>query len=233
MKTLSKPTKDLIFQNIPNNAKESIETQHGRLKEISIHFEEPLDLDEILSALSQAIEAGNITEDEIMELHLECVIPRKRLDRQQAQFHMSCLAYIQAKKLIESGDEAAAWPLLCHTSYLIGQTETWLAESNDARWTSENALLGRQLGGKVTNEKYAPFRTRMVELLKSRAPEGGWKTKKQAVETIYLELEKFIPEDPNSNVQIEDFHQAATNWLKKSGVTEINEAYQAHSYKAK
>ncbi|MCF7539186.1 hypothetical protein [Pseudomonas petrae] len=233
MNISSEPTKDLLFPNIPNNAKESFETQHQRLKEISVHFEEPLDLDEILSALSEAIETGNITEDEIMDLNLAGVIPRKRLDRQQAQFHMSCLAYIQAKKQIDSGDEAAAWPLLCHTSYLIGQTETGLAESNEARWTSENALLGRQLGGKATNEKYAPFRTRMVELLKSRAPEGGWKTKKQAVETIYLELEKFIPEDPSSNVKIEDFHQAATNWLKKSGNAEINDAYEAYSFKAK
>lgn len=225
-------TKYLLFPNIPANAKESIESQYAKLEEINITFEEPIDLIGTLSELAIAIETGNINEEKIADLHADGVIGQNRLDRQQAQFYMSCIAYLHAKNKIDSGDEMAAWPLLSHTSYLIGQTETVHAAANEIRWKLDNALPGRKLGGKTTSEKYDPLRLRMIELLQIRAPKGGWKTKKQAVETIYLDLERFVSENPSLDIKIDDIHQTATNWLKKSGNAEINHAYQMHSSEA-
>lgn len=221
-------TRDILFLTIPNTAKKLVERQLEQLEEISTYFEEPTDLAEFLSELSKAIEVGNITEDIMLELNMDGVISRTRVNRQQAQFHMSCIAYIQAKKQIDADNEVAAWPLLCHTNYLIGQAETGLTESNEERWHIESALPGRQLGGKVTNEKYEPLRKRMIELLKIRAPTGGWKTKKQAVDAIYSELETFISEEPNSDI-VKDAHNLATSWLKKSGNFDINNAYFANA----
>ncbi|QAY84099.1 hypothetical protein [Pseudomonas arsenicoxydans] len=230
MNKINEFPRDLLFPKIPKNAKESIDAQYLRLNEISTHFEEPLDLAETLLALSKAIELGHITENEIIELHMNGVISRNPLNRQQAQFHISCLAYIQAKKYVDSGNDVAAWPLLCHTSYLIGQTETVVAESNEARWLSENTLPGQQLGGKVTSEIYEPIRTRMIELLKKCAPAEGWKTQKQALETIHPELEKFILEEFDSNLTIKDIYNTAESWIKKSGNTEIHNTYLAHAH---
>jgi hypothetical protein len=228
MSKLNLNVKDTLFPNIPKNAKKCIEVMHERLEDISTHFIEPVSLTETLSELSEAIDKGDITDDELLALNMRRVTLQKSQQRQEAAFYMSCIAYIQAKKLVTSGDEVDAWPLLCHTSYLIGQAETVLAVLNEALSKKENAKPGQQKGGRVTKEKYDKIRTRMIELLQTCTPAGGWISQKQAIDVIHDELQAYVAE-ASLGLALPDIYETATNWLSDNA--EIKEVYLANAAK--
>ena len=231
MKKPDEKDNNTLFSDMPTDIQETFEVLHGRLKDICLHLEEPQDLSQTLSDFLHAIDIGNITEEKVSDLHADCLIPQNRQDRLQAAFYLSCIAYLHAKKQLDSATESATWPMLCHASYLIGRTEAEVTLFNELRWKSERALPGKKLGGRASTERYDPLRTRMIELLESLAPEGGWKTKKQAADAIYADLEGYASDNPNLDIKTEDFHRLVTNWLKSSGNKEINIAYMKSASK--
>ncbi|VFS51574.1 hypothetical protein [Budvicia aquatica] len=53
----------------------------------------------------------------------------------------------------------------------------------------QNKINAASEGGKHRAKKYDPIKIRVVELLKKRAPEGGWKTKAAAIEALSSDFE--------------------------------------------
>lgn len=222
-----------LFANFQQSLTEVVNDQHEKLRLLALGLEYPLDLEETLVRVSERIDSGAITSFEVADLKLDELLSRDINFRQTCQFEMSCIALVCAEKRIAAGDEGAAWPLLCHTSYLIGVTEDGLAVAAKAKEDLQRSAArkpGKQKGGRVTKEKYDKIRAHMIELLTNRAPNGGWITKVQAVDAIAGDLQKFALE-ADLNLRLPDIHNTATNWLKKSGDAAVNYAYSAAAAK--
>ena len=212
--------------NIPKSSSEVLKTQYKRLQAISPALEDPLDLKETLSAISKAIEENRLTPHDVADVKQDQLISQDINFRQLCQFHFACISFLCAEKRLASGDEKAAWPLICNTSYLIGVTEDGLflaAKGKEARRKAEAGKPGRQKGGAATKAKYDKVRKVMVDLLETHAPPEGWLTKKQAVDTIYDDLALSVE---HLDLTFPDIHETALKWLRESGIVEINTAYE-------
>lgn len=216
-------------QSLPDILKD----HHEKLKSIAFALDASLDLESHLAEVSKGIESGKITSFDIEDLNLNRLLSGDMESRQIYRFQMCCIALTCAQDRIASGHAQTAWPLLCHNSYLIGTIEDGLAlaaKAEEHQKKLQKSIPNKKKGGNVTKEKYDKIRAQMIALLTSRAPSGGWGTKKQAVDTIYSELQDFISE-ASLGLLLPDIHATATKWLQKSGNAEINEAYLANAAK--
>lgn len=227
--------RELFSTGYPQSSLEVIEDLQEKLRIIALALDPSLGLEDHLAGISRDIKNGTTTSFDIEDLNFYKLISGNIEHRQIYQFQTSCIALMCAKNRVASGAVQSAWPLLCHTSYLIGTIEDGLAlaaKAEEHLRKLEASKPNKKKGGKVTKEKYDKIRTHMIELLASRAPSGGWTTKKQAADTIYGELQEFILEE-SLGLLLPDIHATATKWLQKSGNVKINEAYIANAAKIK
>ncbi|WP_122555629.1 hypothetical protein [Pseudomonas viridiflava] len=212
---------DSLYVRIPKNLPEVLRKQYNRLAKIAPALEEPIDLRKLLAAMTLAIDEERLTVHDLADNKQEELLSQDINVRQLCQFHSTCITYLCAKRKMDQGDENEAWPLACHTSYLIGVTEDGLflaAKAKEARRKAEAGLPGRQKGGKATKAKYDRVRKIMAELIEANTPSGGWTTKTQAVNHVYEEL---VMSASDLDVQFPDLHSTALRWLQDSGMAKI------------
>ena len=227
---------DSFFPNIPRGLADTVQWQYEKLQELSFTINDSENLDEYLDRLTQEIESGDVTQDELADIYADAIFTKNTKALYQAQFKTSCVAFTLARKKVYKIQETAVWPLLCHASYLIAVAESaagLVYQEQEAQRILENGQPGRQKGGRATSELYRPIRDRMIELLRDSKPSGGWRTKKQAVDAIHGDLEAFISSAPELNITIPDVYSTAEKWLKSTGNPEIIEAYKANAAPAK
>lgn len=227
---------DSFFQNIPRGLADTIQWQYEKLLELSLAINDPENLDEYLDKLTQEIGSGDVTRDDLADTNASALFNKNIKAHYQILFKISCVAFIYARKKVYKVQETAVWPLLCHASYLIATAESAAGivyQEQEAQRVLKNGEPGRQKGGKTTSELYRPIRDRMIELLKSSKPIGGWRTKKQAIDTIHEDLQAFISSTPELRVIISEVYETADKWLKSTGHPEIIEAYKANAAPAK
>lgn len=59
----------------------------------------------------------------------------------------------------------------------------------------ENLTRAAQSGGKTRTGNYAPLKLKVVELLKEKMPEGGWKSKASAIDSLENDINKFMDDE--------------------------------------
>lgn len=215
---------DVFYVNIPLSLSDVLKKQYKRLGYIAPALEDPVDLQGILAAMSKAIDEERLTPHDLADVKQDELLSQDINFRQLCQFHMACIAYLCAQRRMAQSDEKAAWPLICHASYLIGIVEDGLflaAKAKEARRKAEAGLPGRQKGGAATKAKYDKVRKIMAELIEANSPPEGWETKTQAVDSIY---DDFVMSVENLGLNFPDLHSTALRWLQDSGVVEIKMA---------
>lgn len=227
---------DSFFPNIPRGLADTIQWQYEKLQEVSMVVNYPENLNEYLEELTQDIESGDITYDDLVDIYADTIFNKNIAIRYQTQFKISCIAFIHAKEKVHKIHETSVWPLLCHASFLIATAESaanLVYQEQEVQRISESGQPGRKKGGKVTSELYRPIRDYVVKLLRDSKPSGGWRTKKQAIDAIHGDLEKFISGSTELQISITDIYATAEKWLKSGGNPEIIEAYNANSTTSK
>lgn len=225
------------FEIFPSEASKSLERiiqeQYYRLTEIVAYLETPINLSNFIEKISAEIDSRAIDSDTISQLNLERLIAQNPETSQIRQFEIACIALACTKKIFSSGNLDSAWPLTCHTNYLIGtverQTELFEAAKKNFEKAKSNKTRA-QKGGAATKDQYTKIRSHMAGLLMRKAPDCGWISKKSAVDSILGALEEFVTQT-DLNLPLPDLHATATKWLQRSGDLEINEAYEKSSAK--
>lgn len=219
-----------FFTNIPQDLVEAVADLREKLWWISLCLNEPQDLTTVLSSIAAEIEDGTLTRLELEDLNFDIAQPNTKL-RNQSQFRMSCIAFICVENMISAGNGNLAWPLICHTNYLIGTTENGIQLLTKAEEQLKKTISGkaaREKGGKKTKDKYDKVRAQLAHLLAECAPSEGWTSQRQAIDVIHDHLQNYVTA-ASLGVALPDIHATANKWL--SEYAEIKEVYTAHAAK--
>lgn len=114
--------------------------------------------------------------------------------------------------------EAHRYVLLALKQINIWTGAYWGLEMEVAKCASVNDKYeASRRGGKNSAKRYNPIKDEVIRLLKKNVPEGGWKSKAAAINSLEQEITKFIDTGPRKNAYYpswDSLHKTISDWSR-------------------
>lgn len=119
-------------------------------------------------------------------------------------------------------------------SVIDGNCATY--EDYEEEWAERASEKARMAGRARAEKRYGPIKRELARLLIEKRPDGGWKSKAQAVRALEADMAGFsVPRDDNKPLSLEpdNLNRTLTKWMREDA--EVRGAYERtrrHSVKS-